>query len=409
MSPLNESAIHADGLSKRYRIGGAPAATTLREAIQNLVRRPLSARPPGAPLWAIRDVSFEVARGEVLGVIGRNGAGKSTLLRILAGITAPSEGRAQLRGRVGSLLEVGAGFHSELTGRDNVYLSGAILGMRRAELRARFDEIVAFAEMASFIDTPVKHYSSGMYLRLAFAVAAHLDTEILLVDEALAVGDLAFQRKCLGKMGEATRAGRTVVFVSHDMVAVERLCDRCLFLEGGRVVASGPAGEVINRYLGGTLASFATAEMAVRPHGFIRRARLAFHGRDGTPTSYLPLGGDVAVTIEYEASAPMAHPVFGVVVKNRHGVRVLNVNNRYLGEYPSAGAPAGRITCFLEACPFTVGPYTLDLWFGDPYRDYETLEDALAFEVVARDVFGTGVIPPPDTGVVVWPARWKFE
>lgn len=249
-------AIRTDRLSKRYRLGGHSAGyTTFREAAQGLLSEPLKrvarrkARRTTDMIWALRDVTFEVTRGQIIGIIGRNGAGKSTLLKILARITQPTSGEALLWGRVGALLEVGTGFHPELTGRENIFLSGAILGMKRAEIRENFDAIVAFAEVGRFVDTQVKHYSSGMFTRLAFAVAAHLQTEILIVDEVLAVGDAAFQRKCLDKMQDVGRTGRTVLFVSHNVPAVTRLCERVLLLDEGRLVADGAPHEVVGRYL----------------------------------------------------------------------------------------------------------------------------------------------------------------
>lgn len=249
--------IRVEGLSKRYEIGvGQAAYATLRESLTETLRAPLraalrgrSSRRETETIWALRDVGFEVARGEVVALVGGNGAGKSTLLKILSRITEPTEGRVELFGRVGSLLEVGTGFHPELTGRENIQLSGAILGMSREEIRQRFDEIVEFAEIEKFIDTPVKRYSSGMYMRLAFAVAAHLEPEILLVDEVLAVGDAAFQKKCLGKISEAAHHGRTVLFVSHNMTAVNQLCERTIMLKGGRVARDGRTSEVVAEYL----------------------------------------------------------------------------------------------------------------------------------------------------------------
>src|SRR5690242_13392255 len=241
--------IHADSLSKRYR-RGLEVDTGLRHTLEAFLRSPIAwvRRKKDETFWALKDVSLDVHEGEVLGLIGRNGAGKTTLLKILSRITRPTEGWAEIHGRVGSLLEVGTGFHPELTGRENTFLSGAILGMTKAEIARKFDEIVAFAELEKFIDTPVKHYSSGMYVRLAFAVAAHLEPEILLVDEVLAVGDINFQKKCLGRMGDVARAGRTVVLVSHQLNQIRRLCHRVLWIDNGQVRQNGPTHEVVSAY-----------------------------------------------------------------------------------------------------------------------------------------------------------------
>jgi lipopolysaccharide transport system ATP-binding protein len=258
---MSDLAIRVEGLSKQYRLGGGPARpATLRDqlrqwaSLQAWRQRPTERR---VEFWALKDVCFDVKQGDVVGVIGRNGAGKSTLLKILARITEPTAGMADVRGRVGSLLEVGTGFHPELSGRENVFLNGAILGMRRAEIARKFDAVVAFAEVEKFIDTPVKHYSSGMYTRLAFAVAAHLEPEILIVDEVLAVGDAAFQKKCLGKMGEVAAGGRTVLFVSHNMGLIQALCRTALLLDSGRVEQLGPTAKVVARYLAGGAAAAA--------------------------------------------------------------------------------------------------------------------------------------------------------
>src|SRR5437868_7121604 len=237
---MSDLAIRCENLSKQYRIGSIERYQTLRDTISNSFRRIRTISQNGnGYIWALNDVSFEIKRGEVVGIIGLNGAGKSTLLKILSRITAPTRGAAKIHGRVGSLLEVGTGFHLELTGRENIYLNGAILGMRKAEITSRFDEIVAFSEVEKFLDTPVKHYSSGMYIRLAFAVAAHLEPEVLVVDEVLAVGDAAFQKKCLGKMSEVSQGGRTVLFVSHNMATVEHLCQHALVLDHGQAVFTG--------------------------------------------------------------------------------------------------------------------------------------------------------------------------
>jgi lipopolysaccharide transport system ATP-binding protein len=248
---MSDLAIRVEGLSKLYRLGPRERYRTLRDTLTDTLMAPFRRRrsaPSSELIWALKDVSFEVNHGEVIGIIGRNGAGKSTLLKILSRITEPTEGRAVIHGRVGSLLEVGTGFHPELSGRENIFLNGAILGMKRAEIHRKFDEIVAFAEVEKFIDTPVKHYSSGMYMRLAFAVAAHLDPELLLVDEVLAVGDLAFQKKCLGKMGEVAKTGRTVVLVTHQLNQIRRICQRCIWMENGKLHQQGLTSQVVSAY-----------------------------------------------------------------------------------------------------------------------------------------------------------------
>jgi lipopolysaccharide transport system ATP-binding protein len=254
---MNDIAIRVENLGKQYRIGKRERYKTLRDTLADTATAPFrwlrhcsSTNGSGAPdhIWALKDVSFEIPHGEVVGIIGRNGAGKSTLLKVLSRITEPTEGEAEIHGRVGSLLEVGTGFHAELTGRENIYLNGAILGMPKAEIARKFDEIVAFAEIEKFLDTPVKHYSSGMYMRLAFAVAAHLEPDVIVVDEVLAVGDAAFQKKCLGKMGEAAKGGRTVIFVSHQLNQIRRLCERCIWLDAGSVRSVGPTYSVVSAY-----------------------------------------------------------------------------------------------------------------------------------------------------------------
>jgi lipopolysaccharide transport system ATP-binding protein len=258
---MNRPIIEVAGLSKCYQLGATVRHDTMRDAITYGVKAvfgvnagPAVVKENPEKFWALKDVGFEVGEGEVVGVIGRNGAGKSTLLKILSRITLPTEGTARLRGRVASLLEVGTGFHPELTGRENIFLNGAILGMNRSEIRSKFDEIVAFAEVEKFLDTPVKRYSSGMYVRLAFAVAAHIEPEILIIDEVLAVGDAQFQKKCLGKMQDVSRGGRTVLFVSHNMGAIHSLTQRCIYLEKGKVVFNGETGEAVKRYLTESLA-----------------------------------------------------------------------------------------------------------------------------------------------------------
>jgi lipopolysaccharide transport system ATP-binding protein len=270
---MNDTVIHVEDLGKRYRVGQRERYFALRDMLTRALKAPFQASARKTPdfLWALRDVYFDVKQGEVVGLIGRNGAGKTTLLKVLARITRPTTGFAEIRGRVGSLLEVGTGFHPELTGRENVYLSGAILGMKKQEITRKFDEIVSFAEVERFLDTPLKHYSSGMQMRLAFAVAAHLEPEILLVDEVLAVGDLQFQKKCLGKMGDVAKTGRTIVFVSHQMNQIRRLCQRAMWFEGGQLYKAGATGIVLGEYeaaLGG-----GATNLAVRSNGNRTKAR----------------------------------------------------------------------------------------------------------------------------------------
>lgn len=293
--------IKVENLSKLYRLGGA-SHNSLRDALMSFVKNPK--RDKKRELWALKGVNFDVKDGETLGIIGHNGAGKSTLLKILSRITKPTGGQIEIRGRVGSLLEVGTGFHNELSGRENIYLNGAILGMKRAEIEKKFDEIVAFSEVEKFLDTPVKHYSSGMYMRLAFSVAAHLDPEVLIVDEVLAVGDLAFQKKCLNKMRDFSETGRTVLFVSHDMQSISRLCKRVIWLKGGNVIADGETNEVIGKYLheqSRTGAEKHWENLETSPGNDITRLRrVRICNEDGETTSSVDIRNAVAVEITYD-------------------------------------------------------------------------------------------------------------
>lgn len=330
---MTESAISVRNLSKQYRIGARlERYRTFRELLARAVAAPFQrlihlgrgSHKANDLIWALEDVSFEVQQGEVTGVIGRNGAGKSTLLKILCEITSPTKGRVELRGRVASLLEVGTGFHPELTGRENIFLNGAILGMRRAEIKRKFDEIVAFAEVDKFIDTPVKRYSSGMYVRLAFAVAAHLEPEILLVDEVLAVGDVEFQRKCLGKMKDVARGqGRTVIFVSHNMAAVRTLCTRAILLERGRVQASGASGEIIDLYLRSGQKQFGTelvfAEDEAPGNDRVKLTCVRIVGRNGAQVNCLNLDERFALELEFSVLEPLSNFHFVADVSSSDG------------------------------------------------------------------------------------------
>jgi len=312
---MTDIAIKVENLGKLYRIGQFAGYKTIRETLMDVASAPfrrirsISNQPSATShqpnsIWALRDVSFEVKRGEAVGIIGRNGSGKSTLLKILSRITAPTEGRVEIHGRVGALLEVGTAFHPELTGRENIYLNAAVLGMKRAEVERKFDEIIAFAEVEKFLDTPVKRYSSGMYVRLAFSVAAHLEPEVLVVDEVLAVGDASFQKKCLGKMGDVTRGGRTVLFVSHNMASVTRLCSRAMLLDGGSVLQEGAAHEVVGAYLRsgtGTRAAREWPDLMKAPgNDIVRLHAVRVLTEDGQIADAVDIRKPVCIEMEYE-------------------------------------------------------------------------------------------------------------
>jgi lipopolysaccharide transport system ATP-binding protein len=338
---MSEIAVRVNGLSKRYRIGGRQKTYgTLRDQMVSSLKSMVGLNGHGdayssgaSPrsessdtFWALQDVSFEVKQGEVIGIIGRNGAGKSTLLKALSRITEPTHGRIEINGRVSSLLEVGTGFHGELTGRENVFLNGTILGMKRVEIARKFDEIVAFAEVERFIDTPVKHYSSGMYLRLAFAVAAHLEPEIMIVDEVLAVGDVAFQKKCLGKMAGVANEGRTIFFVSHNMPAITRLCERALYLNGGRLCHDGPVHEVVKAYMNlglGCMSSREWLEPSKAPGGEIARLRaVRVRTENGECTERIDIRKPVGIEIEYEVLKPGYKLQSSVGLYNEEGIHL---------------------------------------------------------------------------------------
>jgi lipopolysaccharide transport system ATP-binding protein len=334
---MNDIAIRVEDLGKRYRIGTAPERyKTLRDTIVTRVKAPINQLRRGSSLsatskeastiWALRDISFEVHKGQVLGIVGRNGAGKSTLLKILSRVTEPTEGSAEIHGRVGSLLEVGTGFHPELTGRENIYLNGAILGMKRLEIERKFDEIVSFSEVEQFIDTPVKRYSSGMYLRLAFAVAAHLEPEILVVDEVLAVGDAEFQRKCMGKMSDVAQAGRTVLFVSHNMSAVLRLTEETMVLDKGQLVYRAPTPQAVDYYMASGFTGageriWTSAEIPAEAAPFIPLA-LRLRDKNGRVADTLRSIEPFSIEIEYR----LDHPITGL----RVGIYLLTMRGEYV-------------------------------------------------------------------------------
>lgn len=361
-------AIKVENLSKRYRIAaGRPYYETLRDALTGWFRAPTAADVADREFWALQDVSFEVKQGEALGIIGRNGAGKSTLLKILSRITEPTKGRAQLRGRVASLLEVGTGFHPELTGRENIFLNGTIIGMRRSEIIRHFDEIVAFAEVERFVDTPVKHYSSGMYMRLAFGVAAHISPEILIVDEVLAVGDYEFQRRCLGKMNEVAHSGRTVLFVSHNMTAIEELCAQSIWLKNGRMEASGETRAVVARYLAVTGGS---ADWTIDAHteregtGTVRITRLELlAAKEDEAISQLGFRQSFRVRIHYDAQVRLQDPRFGFAFLSEKSERVFQSETtdvRFRIEQIEPGP--GWFDCLVLSPNLLPGVYFIEAW-----------------------------------------------
>jgi lipopolysaccharide transport system ATP-binding protein len=394
-----ETVVHAEGLGKRYRLGQLQTGyQLLSEVISERVRSLGRETASREEFWALRDIDFEVARGETFGIIGHNGAGKSTLLKILARVTPPSEGRLRLRGRVGALLEVGTGFHAELTGRENIFLNGAILGMRRAEIARKFDEIVEFAEVERFIDTPVKRYSSGMYLRLAFSVAAHLEPEVLIVDEVLSVGDLAFQEKCLGRMETVAGEGRTVLFVSHNLAAVSKLCPRSMLLSRGTKVAEGPTRDVIETYVA-MARSDTSGSLEDRPDrqgsGRLRFTELHLANAEGNIIDSPRTGQDFDVILRYESAdgRPLRNAVFGISVYTVLGELLLNLESTAsgpdLGELP----PVGEIRCRLPRCPLPAGHYVLNILgaIGSEVADW--VQRAGELTITEGDFYGTGRLP----------------
>lgn len=379
---MSDIAIRVENLTKKFFLGERVGIKTFREAIQDLVTAPFRVwKKNGAngeekidtdrEIWALKSVSFEVKHGEVLGIIGPNGAGKSTLLKILSRITEPTGGYAEIRGRVGSLLEVGTGFHPELTGRENVYLNGAILGMSKAEIRRKFDDIVSFAGVEKFIDTPVKRYSSGMQVRLAFAVAAHLDPEILIIDEVLAVGDAEFQKRCLGKMNEVARSGRTVLFVSHNMAAVEALCERGILLRGGRVVLDGPADLAVQNHLDANYPSQGEFDLshAQRPSHLkplIKKLRLA--DANHRSTGVHRFGNDLHIELELETTETINHAHFNVRILTLLGQRVVTWSSLYSSPRGLEIKPASVFRLTLEELRLAPGQYRLSVYVSSEGR-----------------------------------------
>jgi lipopolysaccharide transport system ATP-binding protein len=417
---MTDITIQVEGLGKRYRIDGARRASTLREAIMHSLKAPLrrirsSLTPTTNDMfWALRNVSFSVSRGEVVGVIGRNGAGKSTLLKVLSRITEPTEGEARISGRVGSLLEVGTGFHPELTGRENVFLNGAILGMKRREITRKFDEIVAFAEVEKFIDTPVKHYSSGMYVRLAFAVAAHLEPDILIVDEVLAVGDFAFQQKCLGKMGAVASGGHTVLLVSHNMGAIEALCDRGIVLEGGSVSFCGSQTDAIalyHRILSNGVGQGRFAPDSHRVDDDGRKARIVgatVINPDNGEIGQVRAGGRLQFRVDCVAAVTLDRPGLGIGIDSSAGQRIVTLHTNHGPALSRPGKITGSFSfvCTVEL-PVVPGTYTTKLSLESADQTVHAVDQAMSFRVLPSDFYGSG--GRIGRGVILCPQEWLLD
>ena len=406
---MSDTVIKVENLSKQYRIGAKEGYRTFRETLVDSVKAPIQGvqklfnpkseirNPKSETIWALKDVSFEVKRGEVVGIIGRNGAGKTTLLKILSKITEPTEGRIELRGRVGSLLEVGTGFHPELTGHENVYLYGAVLGMDRWEVTRKFDEIVSFAEIEKFIDTPVKRYSSGMYMRLAFAVAAHLEPEILLVDEVLAVGDAAFQKKCLGKMDGVAQEGRTVLFVSHNMGALISICERGILLDGGKLSNIGSINTVVSAYLN-DFSEMRTngIDISCRKDregtGDIQLTNFYIEDENGDKQRNIVNGQTVSLVFDYQTrnNRTIENVVFQIEVRKPTGSRLFQFGTRFTGRTFSYVPPIGQFVFKLFRFPLVPGHYRLDVFgeVGGFASDY--ISWLAPIEVVDGDFYRSG-------------------
>jgi lipopolysaccharide transport system ATP-binding protein len=424
---LMKPIVEIKNVVKMYKLGGGSArkAENFRELLERAVSTPfraLAGRKQNAPkvqlgtFWALRGVSFDINQGDVIGIIGRNGAGKSTMLKVLSRITSPTEGSAILRGRLASLLEVGTGFHPELTGRENIFLNGAILGMRKTEISARFDEIVAFAEIEKFLDTPVKYYSSGMYVRLAFAVAAHLDPEILVVDEVLAVGDLSFQKKCLGKMSEVSRGGRTVLFVSHNMAAIENLCSRAVVLHQGKLTFDGTPKEAIQYYLNSLSIQRGTGHLVELDGVGDRRSffapllkRLEFLTEDDQPmTEGLPLGARLKGKVHFDLPHLTTNFNVGLGFNNGYGHRIFTANTLFEpNRWEKERVGPQVLTCEIPSFTLTPGDYSVKVWMDLTGTEADAIEDAAQITVLDSDFYGTGKMPW--NGAMVLKHNWYLE
>lgn len=410
-------AIEVDQLWKKFHRG--EFHDSLRDFVPALFRKVAGWGPrfdqlAAGDFWALRNVSFQVPHGQVLGIIGANGAGKSTLLKLLSRIIKPNRGRIRVDGRLRALIEVAAGFHPDLTGRENIYLNGAILGMGKREIDRKFDEIVEFSGIEAFLDTPVKRYSSGMYARLGFAVAAHLDPEILVVDEVLAVGDAEFQQKCLGKMSEVSHSGRTVLFVSHNMGAVQFLCNRCLVLDRGEKSFEGSAPEAIDflmRRMGRSVQTDLSKRTDRGGAGKVRFTAIEIQDARGTPVQTVAMGKPMRIRLAVRATELVQRPVVGIAVKTNLGQRLFRLHT---GDQAfEIGDLCGErsFVCEVPSVPLVPGSYHLSMGIADGGQVLQdSVDPAAVFEVVPSDVFGTGQIPNGPGDVVFCPSRWsKFE
>lgn len=358
-------------------------------------------------VWSLKDINFDTHQGEVLGIIGKNGAGKSTLLKILSRVTAPTTGMVKIKGRVASLLEVGTGFHPELTGRENIFLNGAVMGMTKTEIKRKFDEIVDFSGVARYIDTPVKRYSSGMYVRLAFAVAAHLEPEILIVDEVLAVGDAEFQKKCLGKMKDVSKnEGRTVLFVSHNMVALENLSTRCILLKNGRLAEEGKPKEVIGKYLNAS-EYIATSNLGERTDrtgtGEVKVTGVLMKNKDGKATDTIPMGEKFSVDITYKGQ--LTNGIIAVMISNNF-IEVITEANSFHSSNSNVDLTSGKATCEFEHNTLITGTYYITTYIARYKELVDHLVNCHEFEVESADVYGTGKIQ--ELGLFYTNHKWSF-
>jgi lipopolysaccharide transport system ATP-binding protein len=418
-SSMSTPIISISSLSKQYHIGAREKINrNLREAITEAFTAPIrNFREIGRltrqddhadTIWALKDVTFDVQEGEVVGIIGRNGAGKSTLLKILSRITEPTSGEIRLNGRVSSLLEVGTGFHPELTGRENIYLNGTILGMRKVEIDRKFEEIVAFSEIEKFLDTPVKRYSSGMYVRLAFAVAAHLEPEILLVDEVLAVGDAAFQKKCLGKMGDVAKEGRTILFVSHNLAAVLSLCSRSFLLDQGALISSGPTEDVVNRYL---QESKTKAEIPLdqrndrKGNGTVRVTSFSLTSAQGNPS--ITSGDSLRISIGYSARKPPSGLNFLVGIYDQLNRPIFFLDSRTAGGIPTSLEPTGNVSCLTGPINITPGPCIVNVALVVNEEIVDHIGSITSFDVEPADFYGTGRITNRQTSLCLLQQMWE--